>query len=127
MLAAHEYHVCEGSPRTASADTQRQRPEVTTPGPCLLPRTTEATFQMMGQDPPLGKLYCPACGQSSEVAVPTDACLYFYECPGCRLMLKPKPGDCCVFCSYGGARCPPRGTLASLPLGSGEGVEGNAS
>jgi hypothetical protein len=22
-------------------------------------------------------------------------------------LLKPKPGDCCVFCSYGSVACPP--------------------
>jgi hypothetical protein len=22
-------------------------------------------------------------------------------------MLRPKPGDCCVFCSYGSVPCPP--------------------
>ena len=27
---------------------------------------------------------------------------------GCRVRLRPKPGDCCVFCSYGSVRCPPK-------------------
>jgi hypothetical protein len=27
---------------------------------------------------------------------------------GCGQRLKPKPGDCCVFCSYGDIVCPPR-------------------
>jgi hypothetical protein len=39
--------------------------------------------------------------------MPTDACQYFYDCPKCGALLKPKPGDCCVFCSYGDAKCPP--------------------
>ncbi|HEY7997903.1 MAG TPA: GDCCVxC domain-containing (seleno)protein, partial [Pseudolabrys sp.] len=26
---------------------------------------------------------------------------------GCGERLKPKPGDCCVFCSYGSVPCPP--------------------
>jgi len=26
---------------------------------------------------------------------------------GCGARLKPKPGDCCVFCSYGSVPCPP--------------------
>ena len=38
--------------------------------------------------------------------MPADACVYFYECPACRVVLKPKPGDCCVFCSYGTMICP---------------------
>ena len=39
--------------------------------------------------------------------MPTDSCLYFYDCKGCGAVLKPKPGDCCVFCSYGSLPCPP--------------------
>lgn len=39
--------------------------------------------------------------------MPQAACLYFYECTGCGVLLKPKPGDCCVFCSYGSVPCPP--------------------
>jgi hypothetical protein len=26
---------------------------------------------------------------------------------GCHTLLRPKAGDCCVFCSYGSAKCPP--------------------
>jgi hypothetical protein len=52
-------------------------------------------------------LTCPACGRSSKEDMPTDACIYFYECGGCGGLLKPKPGDCCVFCSYGDTPCPP--------------------
>ena len=39
--------------------------------------------------------------------MPTDACQYFYECSGCHELLKPRRGDCCVFCSYGTVKCPP--------------------
>jgi len=39
--------------------------------------------------------------------MPTDTCLYFYECPGCHALVRPKAGDCCVFCSYGSVTCPP--------------------
>src|SRR6185312_9837000 len=39
--------------------------------------------------------------------MPTDACQYFYDCKGCGALLKPLPGDCCVFCSYGSVPCPP--------------------
>ena len=39
--------------------------------------------------------------------MPTDACQFFYECGGCHTLLKPKAGDCCVFCSYGDVPCPP--------------------
>jgi hypothetical protein len=39
--------------------------------------------------------------------MPTDACQYFYDCRHCGAVLKPLSGDCCVFCSYGDAPCPP--------------------
>lgn len=50
---------------------------------------------------------CPHCGTAKLETMPTDACLYFYECTGCGELLKPKEGDCCVFCSYGSVPCPP--------------------
>lgn len=50
---------------------------------------------------------CPACGHEKEEVMPSDACLYFYECTGCEELLKPKEGDCCVFCSFGAVKCPP--------------------
>ena len=40
--------------------------------------------------------------------MPTDACQFFYECEGCAVLLRPAPGDCCVFCSYGTEPCPPK-------------------
>jgi len=52
-------------------------------------------------------LTCPACGHAELLTLPTDACQWFYECPACKALLKPKPGDCCVFCSYGSVPCPP--------------------
>jgi len=50
---------------------------------------------------------CPECGHQKEETMPTDACQYFYECESCKAVLKPKKGDCCVFCSYGSMSCPP--------------------
>ena len=55
-----------------------------------------------------GKLTCPQCAVATFAAMPDDACLYFFECPACRALLRPRAGDCCVFCSYGEAPCPPR-------------------
>ena len=52
-------------------------------------------------------LTCPACGATKSETMPTDACQYFYECTSCGTLLKPKQGDCCVFCSYGTVPCPP--------------------
>ncbi|HEY6966058.1 MAG TPA: GDCCVxC domain-containing (seleno)protein [Burkholderiales bacterium] len=53
-------------------------------------------------------LTCPKCGLASDESMPTDACLYFWNCPGCGARLRPKAGDCCVFCSYGSVKCPPK-------------------
>ena len=50
---------------------------------------------------------CPHCHQETAETMPTDACQWFYQCPQCGERLKPKPGDCCVFCSYGSVPCPP--------------------
>ena len=50
---------------------------------------------------------CPVCGYVKDEIMPTDACQWFYECDRCHVMLKPKPGDCCVFCSYATLPCPP--------------------
>lgn len=50
---------------------------------------------------------CPECGFAQEETMPTDACVFFYTCTGCGIRLRPKEGDCCVFCSYGTAKCPP--------------------
>ena len=50
---------------------------------------------------------CPECGASREEMMPTDRCLVTYTCTGCGEVIKPKKGDCCVFCSYGTNPCPP--------------------
>lgn len=52
-------------------------------------------------------LTCPQCGHRATEIMPTDACQYFYDCQGCGVVLKPKAGDCCVYCSYGDVACPP--------------------
>ena len=53
------------------------------------------------------RITCPKCGHVKEETMPTDACLWFYECKGCAVLLRPRSGDCCVFCSYGTVKCPP--------------------
>ena len=54
----------------------------------------------------LSTIVCPACGHRESEIIPEDSCQYFYQCKGCRALLKPKKGDCCVFCSYGDVKCP---------------------
>ncbi|ABO25627.1 GDCCVxC domain-containing (seleno)protein [Shewanella loihica] len=53
------------------------------------------------------EITCPHCGHKRVETMPQDACQFFYECHGCHGILKPLPGDCCVFCSYGTVKCPP--------------------
>ena len=62
----------------------------------------------MSQDVILeSELTCPECGHKKLETMPTDACQWFYECEHCHVLLKPKQGDCCVYCSYGSVPCPP--------------------
>ena len=53
------------------------------------------------------ELTCPECAHVSVETMPTDACMFYFDCARCGAVLKPKPGDCCVFCSYGSLQCPP--------------------
>lgn len=52
-------------------------------------------------------LTCPHCGHQETLTMPVNACQWFHECSGCHELLKPAPGDCCVFCSWGTVPCPP--------------------
>ncbi|GGE59672.1 GDCCVxC domain-containing (seleno)protein [Actibacterium pelagium] len=62
----------------------------------------------MAETPELtSQITCPNCGAKSLEAMPEDACQWFYNCKACGTLLKPLPGDCCVFCSYGTVPCPP--------------------
>jgi len=56
---------------------------------------------------PTSELRCPLCSHAELLPMPTDACVVFHRCSACGSLLRPKEGDCCVFCSYGSDRCPP--------------------
>jgi len=53
------------------------------------------------------KITCPECEFSKVETMPTNACQWYYECEGCKTLLKPLKGDCCVYCSFGTVKCPP--------------------
>jgi len=53
------------------------------------------------------EITCPNCQHKKVEEMPTNACQFFYECAECKTILKPKEGDCCVYCSYGTNACPP--------------------
>lgn len=101
-------------------------------GPPLAPAWLERQVPSVQPSPVLDSaLTCPNCGLITVERMPTDACLYFYQCAGCQSVLRPKTGDCCVFCSYGSVKCPPvqeaRGCCAvSLSADSPSPLEGDA-
>jgi hypothetical protein len=53
------------------------------------------------------EITCPDCRHTKVEDMPTNACQFFYECANCKKVLRPKEGDCCVYCSYGTVACPP--------------------
>jgi len=84
-----------------AGELDRLRPRARAARPHLLVRDADMRVILESA------LTCPECGAGKTETMPTDACLYFYECTSCRAVLRPKPGDCCVFCSYGTMPCPP--------------------
>lgn len=66
-------------------------------------------------------LTCPQCGRTTLTTMPTDSCQLFFECPHCHALLRPKAGDCCVFCSYGSVSCP----LVQIARAAGESWPGH--
>lgn len=50
---------------------------------------------------------CPECGTEAREAMPDNQCVVVYKCHKCKAVLRPKKGDCCVFCSYSDVKCPP--------------------
>ena len=49
---------------------------------------------------------CPKCNRRSRDQMPTNASVYFYGCAKCGTIIRPLPGRCCVYCSYGDHPCP---------------------
>ena len=68
-----------------------------------IPRHIERMAELQLQS----TLTCPHCGHQATDTMPTDACVSVYDCKGCGATLRPLPGSCCVFCSYGSVPCPP--------------------
>lgn len=54
------------------------------------------------------KLTCPECGFIQDVEMPINACQFLYQCVNCQSILRPRKGECCVFCSYADVPCPPK-------------------
>lgn len=67
-------------------------------------------------------LTCPYCGRRETLTMPTDACLFFHVCLACGRQLRPRPGHCCVFCSFGDVPCPPMQGVTEEPAAMGCGA-----
>lgn len=53
------------------------------------------------------QITCPHCAFAEGLDMPVSSCVIVHTCSGCGAELRPKAGDCCVFCSYGSVVCPP--------------------
>ena len=52
----------------------------------------------------VSQVTCPECGHVATETMPTDACIYFYECTGC--------GNCCVEDAPDSCRCSSMNVIA---------------
>ena len=52
-------------------------------------------------------LVCPVCGFAKRETMPTEACQFFYECAGCKTLLRPNLATAASFVPYGSVKCPP--------------------
>ena len=73
----------------------------------LKPARDLAAASMEGAVVVEATIVCPECGRSEAETMPVHARQQRYGCKACGAILKPKPGDCCVYCSYSTAPCPP--------------------
>ena len=62
---------------------------------------------------PSSTITCPFCGHQKTETMPIDSCQFLYACEACGRVVRPKEGDCCVFCSYGDVPCPSKQDEAS--------------
>ena len=105
---------CSSRPsRSAQRPFARERP--CNPVSSTDPPLQRSHVRMLGSEFYAGQvavlvsvITCPACATTAQERMPQDACQYFYGCAGCGEMLKPRDGDCCVFCSYADTPCPPK-------------------
>lgn len=60
---------------------------------------------MHPQAHPSSVVTCPACGHSEAQPLTHGEGRLLHQCGSCRVLLRPKQGDCCVLCSYGDRPC----------------------
>lgn len=56
--------------------------------------------------PIINTIRCPHCEAAVSELMEYDACVIFVYCPKCHSRIDLRPGDCCVFRSYGSTPCP---------------------
>jgi hypothetical protein len=49
---------------------------------------------------------CPACSHTVSEKVSRETVKRVFHCPQCLKWLEPKPGDHCIYDSYGSFKCP---------------------
>ncbi len=49
------------------------------------------------------ELVCPQCSTRIATSIDTSACILSHTCPGCGVVIRPRPGEGCIFSSYGNA------------------------
>mgnify|MGYP001810438122 CR=1 FL=1 len=49
------------------------------------------------------ELVCPQCSTRIATSIEPSACILSHTCPGCGIVIRPRPGEGCIFSSYGKA------------------------
>ncbi|WP_285896681.1 GDCCVxC domain-containing (seleno)protein [Polynucleobacter corsicus] len=53
----------------------------------------------------LTTITCPDCCGQETLEISQGYSQHLYRCPSCSTILKPRSGDCCIFCSFGSQDC----------------------
>ncbi|MCP9884131.1 tRNA-dependent cyclodipeptide synthase [Synechococcus sp. ATX 2A4] len=54
----------------------------------------------------LAELICPQCGIQISKSIGLSACIVRHTCPRCSFVIRPRPGEGCIFSSYGSVGYP---------------------
>lgn len=54
----------------------------------------------------LAELICPQCGIRISKSIGLSACIVRHTCPSCSIVIRPRPGEGCIFSSYGSVGYP---------------------
>jgi hypothetical protein len=71
---------------------------------CAIPRKSNPVWNGVVQD---CVITCPVCSTKVQEVMSSEAPKRKYHCPRCLTWLSPKPGDHCIYDSYGSVKCPP--------------------